>query len=97
MSTCYYWTIYFFKAFLNFFFLAFRPDFVKSTSFWSALVFYFILASAHHLFDCVFCDREGKMVVLTLAIGLAEQDDFANLPDLQEAPADNETPPADKR
>ena len=31
--------------------------------------------------------REGKMVVLSLAIGLAEQDDFANLPDLQEAPA----------
>ncbi|KAF3832702.1 hypothetical protein F7725_026367 [Dissostichus mawsoni] len=29
---------------------------------------------------------EGKMVVLSLAIGLAEQDDFANLPDLQEAP-----------
>ncbi|XP_073692815.1 synaptotagmin-7b [Garra rufa] len=40
---------------------------------------------------------EGKMVVLSLAIGLAEQDDFANLPDLQEAPADKETPPADKR
>uniref|UniRef100_A0A8C6WFG3 Synaptotagmin-7 n=1 Tax=Neogobius melanostomus TaxID=47308 RepID=A0A8C6WFG3_9GOBI len=30
---------------------------------------------------------KGKMVVLSLAIGLAEQDDFANLPDLQEAPA----------
>ncbi|XP_068078247.1 synaptotagmin-7b isoform X2 [Danio rerio] len=40
---------------------------------------------------------EGKMVVLSLAIGLAEQDDFANLPDLQEAPADTETPPTDKR
>ncbi|XP_035986702.1 synaptotagmin-7b isoform X4 [Fundulus heteroclitus] len=41
---------------------------------------------------------EGKMVVLSLAIGLAEQDDFANLPDLQEAPAskENETTP-DKR
>uniref|UniRef100_A0A672QQD9 Synaptotagmin-7 n=1 Tax=Sinocyclocheilus grahami TaxID=75366 RepID=A0A672QQD9_SINGR len=39
---------------------------------------------------------EGKMVVLSLAIGLAEQDDFANLPDLQEAPANKETPPADK-
>ncbi|XP_056268697.1 synaptotagmin-7b [Pseudoliparis swirei] len=38
---------------------------------------------------------EGKMVVLSLAIGLAEQDDFANLPDLQEAPAskENETAP----
>ncbi|KAM9545064.1 synaptotagmin-7b isoform 1-T1 [Salvelinus alpinus] len=38
---------------------------------------------------------EGKMVVLSLAIGLAEQDDFANLPDLQEAPAcqENSTPP----
>ncbi|XP_052339676.1 synaptotagmin-7 isoform X3 [Oncorhynchus keta] len=37
---------------------------------------------------------EGKMVVLSLAIGLAEQDDFANLPDLQEAPAcqENSTP-----
>ncbi|XP_074472471.1 synaptotagmin-7b isoform X2 [Sebastes fasciatus] len=33
---------------------------------------------------------EGKMVVLSLAIGLAEQDDFANLPDLQEAPASYE-------
>lgn len=32
------------------------------------------------------------MVVLSLAIGLAEQDDFANLPDLQEAPADEDTP-----
>ncbi|XP_016135919.1 synaptotagmin-7b [Sinocyclocheilus grahami] len=40
---------------------------------------------------------EGKMVVLSLAIGLVEQDDFANLPDLQEAPADKETPPTDKR
>ncbi|XP_036442979.1 synaptotagmin-7b [Colossoma macropomum] len=40
---------------------------------------------------------EGKMVVLSLAIGLAEQDDFANLPDLQEKPANQETPPADKR
>ena len=39
--------------------------------------------------------REGKMVVLSLAIGLAEQDDFANLPDLQEAPAcqENQTTP----
>uniref|UniRef100_A0A674N3B4 Synaptotagmin-7 n=1 Tax=Takifugu rubripes TaxID=31033 RepID=A0A674N3B4_TAKRU len=34
--------------------------------------------------------NEGKMVVLSLAIGLAEQDDFANLPDLQEAPANKE-------
>uniref|UniRef100_A0A9J8C993 Synaptotagmin-7 n=1 Tax=Cyprinus carpio carpio TaxID=630221 RepID=A0A9J8C993_CYPCA len=39
---------------------------------------------------------EGKMVVLSLAIGLVEQDDFADLPDLQETPADKETPPADK-
>ncbi|KAM6980320.1 synaptotagmin-7b isoform 1-T1 [Aplochiton taeniatus] len=41
---------------------------------------------------------EGKMVVLSLAIGLAEQDDFANLPDLQEAPAcqENQTPPNEK-
>uniref|UniRef100_A0A3P9HRL5 Synaptotagmin-7 n=2 Tax=Oryzias latipes TaxID=8090 RepID=A0A3P9HRL5_ORYLA len=41
---------------------------------------------------------EGKMVVLSLAIGLAEQDDFANLPDLQEAATgkENETTP-DKR
>lgn len=36
------------------------------------------------------------MVVLSLAIGLAEQDDFANLPDLQEVPPSQETPP-DKR
>ncbi|KAM9461888.1 synaptotagmin-7b isoform 1-T1 [Clarias gariepinus] len=40
---------------------------------------------------------EGKMVVLSLAIGLAEQDDFANLPDLQEKPANQEMPPGDKR
>ena len=41
---------------------------------------------------------EGKMVVLSLAIGLAEQDDFANLPDLQEAPASQESQtPTDKR
>ncbi|XP_016399033.1 synaptotagmin-7-like [Sinocyclocheilus rhinocerous] len=40
--------------------------------------------------------KEGKMVVLSLAIGLAEQDDFANLPDLQEVPPSQETPP-DKR
>ncbi|KAL4642149.1 synaptotagmin-7 isoform X3, partial [Arapaima gigas] len=40
--------------------------------------------------------NEGKMVVLSLAIGLAEQDDFANIPDLQEAPATHNTPP-DKR
>ncbi|XP_026071945.1 synaptotagmin-7-like [Carassius auratus] len=40
---------------------------------------------------------EGKMVVLSLAIGLVEQDDFADLPDLQETPADKETPPTDKR
>lgn len=45
----------------------------------------------------MFCDREGKMVVLSLAIGLAEQDDFANLPDLQEAPADIEASQTDKR
>ncbi|XP_027029112.2 synaptotagmin-7 isoform X3 [Tachysurus fulvidraco] len=38
---------------------------------------------------------EGKMVVLSLTIGLAEQDDFANLPDLQEVPPSQETP-ADK-
>lgn len=36
------------------------------------------------------------MVVLSLAIGLAEHDDFANLPDLQEVPPSQETPP-DKR
>ncbi|KAI1895885.1 hypothetical protein AGOR_G00111360 [Albula goreensis] len=39
---------------------------------------------------------EGKMVVLSLAIGLAEQDDFADIPDLQEAPLSHVTPP-DKR
>ncbi|XP_051979248.1 synaptotagmin-7-like isoform X3 [Xyrauchen texanus] len=37
--------------------------------------------------------KEGKMVVLSLAIGLAEQDDFAHLPDLQEVPPSQETPP----
>ncbi|XP_028298812.1 synaptotagmin-7b isoform X5 [Gouania willdenowi] len=42
---------------------------------------------------------EGKMVVLSLAIGLAEQDDFANLPDLQESPSskENETTPEKSR
>uniref|UniRef100_A0AAZ3S580 Synaptotagmin-7 n=1 Tax=Oncorhynchus tshawytscha TaxID=74940 RepID=A0AAZ3S580_ONCTS len=46
---------------------------------------------------------EGKMVVLSLAIGLAEQDDFANIPDpitsMQEAPTANQEalPPPDKR
>ncbi|XP_042351398.1 synaptotagmin-7 isoform X2 [Plectropomus leopardus] len=50
--------------------------------------------------------KEGKMVVLALAIGVAEQDDFANIPDLQEtsqaaAPpppaAANQEPPPEKR
>lgn len=27
--------------------------------------------------------REGRMVVLSLVLGLSEQDDFANIPDLQ--------------
>lgn len=44
---------------------------------------------------------EGKMVVLALAIGVAEQDDFANIPDLQEtaqaAPPANQEAPPDKR
>lgn len=42
------------------------------------------------------------MVVLALAIGVAEQDDFANIPDLQETaqaapPAANQEPPPEKR
>ncbi|XP_066523374.1 synaptotagmin-7 isoform X2 [Hoplias malabaricus] len=41
--------------------------------------------------------KEGKLVVLSLAIGLAEQDDFANLPDLQEVPPSQETPPDKSR
>lgn len=44
---------------------------------------------------------EGKMVVLALAIGVAEQDDFANIPDLQEtaqaAPPANQEAPPEKR
>ncbi|XP_075883267.1 synaptotagmin-7 [Nelusetta ayraudi] len=45
---------------------------------------------------------EGKMVVLALAIGVAEQDDFANIPDLQETaqaapPAANQEAPPEKR
>lgn len=44
---------------------------------------------------------EGKLVVLSLAIGVAEQDDFANIPDLQEtaqaAPPANQEPPPEKR
>ncbi|XP_047246540.1 synaptotagmin-7 [Girardinichthys multiradiatus] len=45
--------------------------------------------------------NEGKLVVLALAIGVAEQDDFANIPDLQEtaqaAPPANQEPPPEKR
>ncbi|XP_068596036.1 synaptotagmin-7 [Brachionichthys hirsutus] len=45
--------------------------------------------------------NEGKMVVLALAVGVAEQDDFANIPDLQEtaqaAPPANQEPPPEKR
>ncbi|XP_077601006.1 uncharacterized protein LOC144215759 isoform X2 [Stigmatopora nigra] len=44
---------------------------------------------------------EGKLVVLSLAIGVAEQDDFANIPDLQETqqtvPATSQEPPLEKR
>jgi len=44
---------------------------------------------------------EGKLVVLALTIGVAEQDDFANIPDLQEtaqaAPPTNQEPPPEKR
>ncbi|XP_061531973.1 rabphilin-3A isoform X1 [Phycodurus eques] len=44
---------------------------------------------------------EGKLVVLSLAIGVAEQDDFANIPDLQETqqavPAASQDPPLEKR
>lgn len=46
---------------------------------------------------------EGKLVVLALAIGVAEQDDFANIPDLQETaqaappPPANQEPPPEKR
>uniref|UniRef100_A0A3Q3INH2 C2 domain-containing protein n=1 Tax=Monopterus albus TaxID=43700 RepID=A0A3Q3INH2_MONAL len=45
---------------------------------------------------------EGKMVVLALAIGVAEQDDFANIPDLQETaqaapPPASQEPPPEKR
>ncbi|XP_031727171.1 synaptotagmin-7 isoform X4 [Anarrhichthys ocellatus] len=44
---------------------------------------------------------EGKLVVLALAIGVAEQDDFANIPDLQEtaqaSPPANQEPPPEKR
>lgn len=44
-------------------------------------------------------------MVLALAIGVAEQDDFANIPDLQETaqaappppPASNQEPPPEKR
>uniref|UniRef100_A0A8D0CNE0 Synaptotagmin 7 n=1 Tax=Sander lucioperca TaxID=283035 RepID=A0A8D0CNE0_SANLU len=45
--------------------------------------------------------NEGKLVVLALAIGVAEQDDFANIPDLQETaqapPSSNQEPPPEKR
>ncbi|XP_069037746.1 collagen alpha-2(I) chain-like isoform X2 [Lepisosteus oculatus] len=36
---------------------------------------------------------EGRMVVLSLVLGLSEQDDFANIPDLQGAPTSHDTPP----
>lgn len=43
-------------------------------------------------------------MVLALAIGVAEQDDFANIPDLQDTaqaapppPASNQEPPPEKR
>lgn len=57
---------------------------------WSCDVFVYLSVCL-----CVCVSSEGKMVVLSLAIGLAETDDFANLPDLQEAPAskENETTP----
>uniref|UniRef100_I3KEL5 Synaptotagmin-7 n=1 Tax=Oreochromis niloticus TaxID=8128 RepID=I3KEL5_ORENI len=38
--------------------------------------------------------NEGKLVVLALAIGVAEQDDFANIPDLQETAQATFTPPS---
>uniref|UniRef100_A0A8C6KX21 Synaptotagmin-7 n=1 Tax=Nothobranchius furzeri TaxID=105023 RepID=A0A8C6KX21_NOTFU len=45
--------------------------------------------------------NEGKLVVLALTIGVAEQDDFANIPDLHEtaqaAPPANQEPPPEKR
>ncbi|XP_028650204.2 synaptotagmin-7-like isoform X2 [Erpetoichthys calabaricus] len=41
---------------------------------------------------------EGRMVVLSLVLGLSEQDDFANIPDLQTAPGQqNQNAPPDKR
>lgn len=61
------------------------------------LYFLFLLLIVFFLWGA----REGKMVVLALAIGVAEQDDFANIPDLQEtaqaAPAANQEPPPEKR
>lgn len=43
--------------------------------------------------------REGRMVVLSLVLGLSEQDDFANIPDLQPAGTQPNQPNAqgDKR
>lgn len=50
---------------------------------------------------CLWGTSEGKLVVLSLAIGVAEQDDFANIPDLQEtaqaAPPPNQELPPEKR
>ncbi|XP_058876216.1 synaptotagmin-7 isoform X1 [Acipenser ruthenus] len=41
---------------------------------------------------------EGRMVVLSLVMGISEQDDFANIPDLQTGPGQhNQNTPSDKR
>ncbi|XP_033913529.2 synaptotagmin-7-like isoform X1 [Acipenser ruthenus] len=41
---------------------------------------------------------EGRMVVLSLVMGISEQDDFANIPDLQTGPGqNNQNTPSDKR
>lgn len=42
--------------------------------------------------------REGRMVVLSLVLGLSEQDDFANIPDLQNpGTQQNQNAQGDKR
>lgn len=42
--------------------------------------------------------REGRMVVLSLVLGLSEQDDFANIPDLQNpGTQQNQNTQGDKR
>ena len=66
-----------------------------------SLLVFSLSVSVYLLLYFLWGASEGKLVVLALAIGVAEQDDFANIPDLQEtaqaAPPTNQEPPPEKR